>query len=183
MGALGQERTPGYVRFWEVESDFFNAAQSAYSVVGAQSAYIHSKYIRAKSWWAVAKVLDGRPVIHAVAVHRHVGVNLQPGGLCLAGLGAHLHEQFEMLAHRNWPAAGSKGQFKLAAARDLTGWCLEIRTAFGGPAGRRQTQTECQCCQKSHALLALPPRNSRSALRQPICSASGFGRSANHARV
>jgi hypothetical protein len=32
--------------------------EAALSVVGVQSSYIHSKYIRAKSWWAVAKVLE-----------------------------------------------------------------------------------------------------------------------------
>lgn len=32
--------------------------EGAYAVVAVQSAYIHSKYIRAKSWWAVAKVLE-----------------------------------------------------------------------------------------------------------------------------
>ena len=31
---------------------------AATRVVGIQSAYIHSKYIRAKNWWAVAKVLE-----------------------------------------------------------------------------------------------------------------------------
>jgi hypothetical protein len=32
--------------------------EGAIRVVGIQSAYIHSKYFRAKSWWAVAKVLE-----------------------------------------------------------------------------------------------------------------------------
>lgn len=32
--------------------------EAATRVVGIQSAYLHSKYIRVKSWWAVAKVLE-----------------------------------------------------------------------------------------------------------------------------
>lgn len=34
------------------------APETATRVVGIQSAYVHSKYIRGKSWWAVAKVLE-----------------------------------------------------------------------------------------------------------------------------
>ena len=34
------------------------APETATRVIGIQSAYFHSKYIRAKSWWAVAKVFD-----------------------------------------------------------------------------------------------------------------------------
>lgn len=40
--------------------------EEATRVVGIQSAYTHSKYIRAKSWWAVAKVLE--QVDHTLAV-------------------------------------------------------------------------------------------------------------------
>lgn len=32
--------------------------ETATRIVGIQSAYVHSKYIRGKSWWAVAKVLE-----------------------------------------------------------------------------------------------------------------------------
>lgn len=42
-----RESTPG---IWSPES--------AFRVVGVQSAFVHSKYMRAKSWWAVAKVLE-----------------------------------------------------------------------------------------------------------------------------
>lgn len=34
------------------------APESATRIVGIQSSYVHSKYIRGKSWWAVAKVLE-----------------------------------------------------------------------------------------------------------------------------
>jgi len=32
--------------------------EAATRVIGVQSAYVHSKYIRVKTWWAVAKVLE-----------------------------------------------------------------------------------------------------------------------------
>lgn len=37
-------------------------------VVGIQSGYVHSKYIRAKSWWAVAKVLEQADQAIATAI-------------------------------------------------------------------------------------------------------------------
>lgn len=42
--------------------------ETATRVVGIQSAYIHSKYFRAKSWWAVAKVLEQADPALAAAV-------------------------------------------------------------------------------------------------------------------
>jgi len=44
---------------WELRpSSGVWAPEKVTRVVGIQSAYLHSKYIRAKSWWAVAKVLE-----------------------------------------------------------------------------------------------------------------------------
>lgn len=42
--------------------------EAATRVVGIQSAYIHSKYIRAKNWWAVAKILEQADQALAAAV-------------------------------------------------------------------------------------------------------------------
>ena len=42
--------------------------EAATRVVGIQSSYMHSKYIRAKSWWAVAKVLEQSDQTLAAAV-------------------------------------------------------------------------------------------------------------------
>lgn len=42
--------------------------ETATRVVGIQSAYIHSKYIRAKNWWAVAKVFEQADPALAAAV-------------------------------------------------------------------------------------------------------------------
>lgn len=42
--------------------------ETATRVVGIQSAFVHSKYIRAKSWWAVAKVLEQADQALAIAV-------------------------------------------------------------------------------------------------------------------
>lgn len=44
------------------------APENATRVVGIQSAYLHSKYLRAKNWWAVAKVLEQADVALAAAV-------------------------------------------------------------------------------------------------------------------
>ncbi len=45
---------------WEIKqtSPGIWTPESVVRVVGVQSAYVHSKYFRAKSWWAVAKILE-----------------------------------------------------------------------------------------------------------------------------
>lgn len=48
--------------------------EQAFSVIGVQSSYKHSKYIRAKSWWAVAKVLEGIDATLADVVRTELGV-------------------------------------------------------------------------------------------------------------
>jgi hypothetical protein len=47
--------------------------EGTWAVVGVQSAYIHSKYIRAKSWWAVAKVLEQIDAQLAATVRAELG--------------------------------------------------------------------------------------------------------------
>lgn len=47
--------------------------EGSFAVVGVQSAYIHSKYIRAKSWWAVAKVLEQIDAQLATTVRAELG--------------------------------------------------------------------------------------------------------------
>lgn len=49
-GASVWEHKPTSTAVWTPES--------VVRVVGVQSAYVHSKYFRAKNWWAVAKVLE-----------------------------------------------------------------------------------------------------------------------------
>lgn len=49
-GAAVWEYKPVVASIWNPES--------IVRVVGVQSSYVHSKYYRAKSWWAVAKVLE-----------------------------------------------------------------------------------------------------------------------------
>ena len=48
--------------------------EAATRVVGIQSAYIHSKYIRAKNWWAVAKVLEQTDQTLASAVRAKLSI-------------------------------------------------------------------------------------------------------------
>lgn len=59
-GASVWEHKPSSTAVWTPES--------VVRVVGVQSAYVHSKYFRAKNWWAVAKVLEqiAPPVAEAV---------------------------------------------------------------------------------------------------------------------
>lgn len=55
---------------WELASSAPSvwSADAVTRVVGIQSAFMHSKYIRATSWWAIAKVLEQKDEQLAVAV-------------------------------------------------------------------------------------------------------------------
>ncbi|MCA8043593.1 hypothetical protein [Burkholderia seminalis] len=57
---------------WELVSSTSSvwSPEAVTRVVGIQSAYVHSKYIRAKSWWAVAKVLEQADEQLAIAIRR-----------------------------------------------------------------------------------------------------------------
>ncbi len=58
----------------EIDATAIWTPEAAFSIVGVQSSYLHSKYIRAKSWWAVAKLLEQTDANLAAAVRRELTI-------------------------------------------------------------------------------------------------------------